>query len=163
MAERQQASISGIDDLERYLAEFGKLPEKVVNEAVTKAGRVILNAVKANMPVDTGFSKRNLTIKAERKKKKGKRVVRIRFKPDVYDQISADFAKRSANPQRETKRKNDTPFFYPSAMEYGYFIKGGKFIPGYHFMKKAMEQTSDQFEKQLYKELENALNKMARK
>lgn len=158
-----RASITGIGDLEEYLKEFGKLPEKVVNDSVMKAGRVILNAARANAPADTGLSKISLVIKAEKKKKKGRRIIRIRFKPDLFDQISAEYAKTNANRERETKRKHSTPFFYPSAMEYGYFIRGGKFVPGYHFLRDAVQQTKSAFEKKLFEELENALNKLARK
>jgi HK97 gp10 family phage protein len=156
-------TILGLKELEDFLKNFANLPDRAVNNAVKRASRLVLAAVKANAPVDTGQLKSNLMIKPEKKKKKGKRIYRIRYKNDLFDQVEADFNKTNENRKRNTKRKKNTPYFYPSAMEYGYFIKGGKFIPGFHFMRKAITQTKDAFEQRIIDELEKELDKLAGK
>lgn len=161
MKKDRWTPIVGLKALEDYLKNFGNMPQRVVTKSVDKAARLVLNAVKSNAPVDTGFLKQNLIMKPEKKKKNGRRIVRIRFKSAFYDQINSEHSKTDANRKRQQKRKNDNPFIYSAAMEYGYFIKGGKFIPGYGFMRKGLEQSKDAFEKRLFEELDKELDKLA--
>ena len=62
--------IEGVRKLERKLLKLEpKIGKKVVRQAVRKAAKPILAAAKSNVPVESGELKRNLKIKALKRKK----------------------------------------------------------------------------------------------
>ena len=86
-----------------------------------------MKEVKRTAPVDTGDLKRGLKFKAEKSRKKGKKVYQITFSADMND----IFQKKNA--------EGKITGYYPVSMEYGYFAKNGRYIPGYRFMRKSAE------------------------
>jgi len=63
-------NIEGAKELERKLLSFEpKLGRKIIRQALRNAAKPILNAAKANVPVDTGDLKKSLKVKAMRKRR----------------------------------------------------------------------------------------------
>ena len=121
------ADFSDLFRLKKSILQLGKLPQKCVTKAARKAGNVVMKAVKRTAPVDTGDLKRGLKFKAEKSRKKGKKVYQITFSADMND----IFQKKNA--------EGKITGYYPVSMEYGYFAKNGRYIPGYRFMRKSAE------------------------
>lgn len=113
--------------LKKSIKEVGKLPQKCVTKAARKGTNVVMKEVKSTAPVDTGDLKRGLKLKAEKSRTKGKKVYQITFSADMNDV----FQKKNAD--------GKVTGYYPVSMEYGYFARNGRYIPGYRFMRKAAE------------------------
>lgn len=153
--------IDGISSLQQFLKDYGKMPDKIISKSVQKASRIVLQSAKRNIPSDTGLMRQSLSARLEKKKRKAKRVSRIGFKAYLYDQIKAEHDQSNADRSNLPKKKRGKPFFYPSAVEFGYFTRSGRFIPGYHFLRNALENNKDLFERLLIKEIDQALKKLA--
>lgn len=122
-----EIDFSDISRLKKSIKKLGKLPQKCVTKAARKGGSVVMEEVKNTAPVDTGDLKRGLKLKAEKSRTKGKKVYQITFSADMNDV----FQKKNAD--------GKISGYYPVSMEYGYFAKNGRYIPGYRFMRKAAE------------------------
>ena len=118
---------SDLTRLANGVKRLGQLPQKCVTKAARKGGNVVLREVRQTAPVDTGALKRGIKLKAERNRKKGKKVFQITFTADM----NAVFQKKNA--------LGKVTGYYPASMEYGYFARNGNYIPGYHFMRRAAE------------------------
>lgn len=127
--------LSDFRRLSRTVEKLGGLPQKCVTKAARKGGNLVLKAVKQKAPVDTGDLKRGLRLKAEKTRTKGKKVYDIVFDAGMNDV----FQKPVKNPG-EAGGKSRTAY-YPASMEYGYFARNGRYIPGYHFMRGAAEES----------------------
>lgn len=121
--------------LERAVKKLGGLPQKCVTKASRKGGNLVLKAVRQKAPIDTGDLKKGLKLKGEKSRVKGKKVYDIVFDAGMNDV----FQKPIKNPG-EAGGKNKTAY-YPASMEYGYFARNGRYIPGYHFMRGAAEES----------------------
>ena len=127
--------LSDFRRLTRTVEKLGNLPQKCVTKAARKGGNLVLRAVRQKAPVDTGDLKRGLRLKAEKTRTKGKKVYDIVFDAGMNDV----FQKPVKNPG-EAGGKSRTAY-YPASMEYGYFARNGRYIPGYHFMRGAAEES----------------------
>lgn len=121
----------------RTLEKIGGLPQKCVTKAARKGGSVVLKAVRQKAPVDTGTLKKGLRLKAEKSRTKGKKVYEIAFDAGMNDVLR----KPIQNPG-EAGGKSKTAYV-PASMEYGYFARNGRYIPGYRFMRRAAEESEE--------------------
>ena len=126
--------LSDFRRLSRTVGKLGGLPQKCVTKAARKGGNLVLRAVRQKAPVNTGELKRGLGLKGEKSRIKGKKVYDIVFDAGMNDV----FQKFIQNPG-EAGGKSKTAY-YPASMEYGYFARNGRYIPGYHFMRGAAEE-----------------------
>ena len=129
--------MSDFKRLIRTLDKIGGLPQKCVTKAARKGGSLVIKAVRQKAPVDTGTLKRGLRLKAEKSRTKGKKVYDVAFDAGMNDV----FQKPIQNPG-EAGGKNKTAY-YPASMEYGYFARNGRYIPGFHFMRRAAEESEE--------------------
>lgn len=125
------------------LKDLERLPQKSVTKAARKGGSLVMKAVKQKAPVDTGNLKRGIKLKPEKSRLKGKKVYDIVFDAGMND----IFQKPIKNPGA-AGGKNKTAY-YPASMEYGYFARNGRYIPGFHFMRKAAEEMEGTAEKEM--------------
>ncbi|MEG2289920.1 MAG: hypothetical protein RSA29_02630 [Clostridium sp.] len=129
--------IEGMKELVKSLKKLEILPQKVVSTAVRKAILIPKAAVKQGEWVDqTGYMRKGIISKAERSRVKGKKVYQVVMDPkmnDVFVKMSKDGKKR---------------YYYPASQEYG-FKTGRGYTPGFHFMRKAMEDNSSKIEKEM--------------
>ncbi len=131
-----EIDVSDFDKLKKSVERLGKLPQKCVTKAARKGGNLVLKAVKQKAPVDSGALKKGLRLKGEKSRVKGKKVYEIVFDSGMNDV----FQKPIQNPG-EAGGSSRTAY-YPASMEYGYFARNGRYIPGFHFMRNGAEDSA---------------------
>jgi HK97 gp10 family phage protein len=140
---RRQTEIVGMRELERTISQLEQLPQKVVTKSARKGMNIALKAVRRNAPEDTGNLKRGFKLVGERSKVKGRKIYQV-----VPDRgFNHVFQKPIPDPEAEHPRgkgiyggKNDTAY-YPASQEYGFLTANG-YVPGYHFMRKSMDDNA---------------------
>jgi hypothetical protein len=119
---------------------MGGLPQKAATKAASKGMTVVRRAVKKEIPVgETGNLKRGLFRKAEKCKKKGKKVYDLKYNPSMNDVF-----------QKPIKRpglyggKHRTHGYYPNSVEYGFLTraKGGG-VEFYRYGRQFSKNTTD--------------------
>lgn len=124
--------IDGMDKLKKDIVKLGKIPQGDVSSSAKKGMNIALRDARANAPVDEGYLKKGIVLKAERSRTKGKKVYRAVFD----DKINDIFQKKN--------KKGEVVAYYPVSQEYGYFAKNGRYIPGYRFMHNALNNNTKQ-------------------
>lgn len=142
--------IIGLRDLERSFRELGKVPQTVATQSARAGASVARRAAKANAPEDTGALKQAIIMKRERRSKRGKAVYDILIDPSKNDQ----FVKIS----RDGKRS-----YYPASQEYGFFTVDGRYIPGYGYLRRAVDDNRREIEHAALKRATVAIDKAMRK
>lgn len=148
MAKR--TDILGMKELERSFRELGKVPQTVATQSARAGGRIALKAAKTNAPEDSGDLKRGIILKRERSRVKGKAVYDVMMDPgmnDVFVKISKD-GKRS---------------YYPASQEYGFLTVDGGYVPGYRFLRRAIDDNKTVIEKKVLETAGKAVDKALRK
>lgn len=145
-----KSSIKGMQELERTFQRLGKVPQTVATKSARAGGSIALKSAKANAPEDEGHLKRGIVLKRERTKVKGKAVYDVTIDPamnDVFVKVS-----------KEGKRS-----YYPASQEYGYMTENGRYIPGYRYMRRALDDNKENIERKVLevtgKEVDKALQK----
>lgn len=112
---------------------LGKSPQKVANKAARAGSAIARIDAKQNAPVDEGNLKKGIVMKKERRVKAGKAVYDIMMDPamnNVFVKVSAE-GKRS---------------YYPASQEYGFMTKSGKYIPGFRYLRKSLDDNEQKIE-----------------
>lgn len=140
---RQLDAIFYVEDMakfQRALDKVGAVPQKVVTKAAGKGRTVVRRAIRNEAPVDTGTLKRGIVSRGERAKVKGKKVFDLMFDPSMNDVFQRPILNPGVAGGKSPKA------YYPASMEYGFLTrsKGGglSYVPGYHFMRNATEQSA---------------------
>lgn len=134
MARRTMADIHGLAELERAIRRIGKVPQKAVTKAARAGARVALRDARANAPEDTGDLKKGIVMRAERRTKIGKKMFDVKLDPAKND----IFVKES----KEGKRS-----YYPASQEYGYLTVNGRYIPGFRYLRKSIDNNRREIER----------------
>jgi len=134
-------------ELEKAVIRLGRLPQTCVTKAARKGALVALKAAKTLAPEDEGNLKKGLILKPEKTKIKGKKVYQVTFNPAMND----IFVKVS----KEGKRA-----YYPASQEYGYFTRNGRYIPGFHYLKKSLENNKAKIEQEVVSVLAKEIDKL---
>lgn len=145
--------VEGMQELQRSLEKLGKVPQKHVTASVRKGMNVVLKAAKSSAPVDTGALKKGIILKGEKAAVKGKKVYRVVFDPAMNDV----FRKPIQNPGSRGGSGRNTAY-YPISQEYGYFAGDGKYIPGYHFIHKALNSKKSQMAKTIVDDMKKKID-----
>lgn len=141
-----RTGLEGFKELEDYLRDMGKLPQKCVTKAANLGARKLLRATRAAAPVDTGELKRGLIFKAE-KSKRGKKVYQIVFSSNMNDV----FVKYSKDGKRA---------YYPASQEYGFIARDGGYVPGYGFMRKTADTLGGSVKSTMLEVLSKEIDKL---
>lgn len=132
-------NFSDMAKLNATLKRVEKVPQRAVTKAAGKGATVVRKAVRGEVPVDTGALKRGIIRKAERSRTRGKKVYDVMFDPGMNDVFQKPIQDPGA---AGGKRKHG---YYPASMEYGFLTRslgnGLRYVPGYHFMRKAAESS----------------------
>lgn len=143
-------TLIGFDDLMRDFEKLGKVPQSAATRAAQAGGRIALKAAKALAPVDTGELRDGIILKGERNRERGKKVYDVMMDPAKNDV----FVKMT----KEGKRA-----YYPASQEYGFLTVDGRYIPGYGFLRRAVDDNAEQIERKVLevagKEVDKALRK----
>ncbi len=129
----------------KMLNRAGLSPQKAVNRGTSKGAQILKRATKSEAPVRTGTLKRNIVIKAERSRLKGKKVRQVTMKGG--DEANAQLQKPIQNPGILGGKSKKA--YYPASMEYGFLARapegGTQYrVPGRYFMRGAADRTSEQ-------------------
>lgn len=145
----------GLKDLEKELVALGANEgRKVLTRAARKAFAPVLEAAKANAPVDTGLLRDNIVIATE-KPKDGESVVNVglRVKKSKEKRTSKY---RSPNAQRSAA--------YQSPHWRWHFIEGGTSShPARPFLRPALDANADKVLANLNAELRKAIDSVLKK
>lgn len=142
-----KVKIEGMKELNRSLKRLGETPQKHVTSSVRKGMNISFKDAKAKAPIETGELKGGIKMIGEKSRIKGKKVYQI-----VFDRAKNDVF------QKKNKEGKVTGY-YPASMEYGFFAKNGRYIPGYHFLKKALEENSSKVQKTIIEDMQNKIEK----
>ena len=146
-----KVKIEGMKELNRSLKKLGEVPQKHVTSSVKKGMNVAYKSAKNKSPIDTGELKGGIKMVGEPSKIKGKKVYQI-----VFDRSKNDiFQKRN--------KQGKVVGYYPASMEYGFFARNGRYIPGYHFLKKSLEENSTKVTKVIVETMQDKIDKELRK
>ncbi len=146
----RKSEIVGMKELERALRELGKVPQTAATQSARAGGRIALKTAKALAPVDTGELREGIIMKRERSRVKGKAVYDVMMDPgmnDVFVKISKD-GKR---------------YYYPASQEYGFLTVDGGYVPGYRFLRRAIDENAEQIERRVLEVAEKEVDKALRK
>ena len=138
--------IEGVDELKELLDEIGKLPQKCVTKASRRGAMILLRAIKAKAPVETGQLKSGIIITGE-KRRKGNKIYQIVFSEHLNDV----FVKYSKDGKRA---------YYPASQEYGFITRDGGYIPGYRFMRDTADRVNGQVKSTILEVLTSELDKL---
>lgn len=142
-----QFKIEGMEELQKTINKLGKLPQKCVTIAARKGANIALKSAKQNAPVDSGNLRKGLVQKSEKTKTKAKKVYQVTFNAAMNDV----FAKESKSGKRG---------YYPASQEYGFFARNGRYIPGFHYMKKSLEENNTKIEREIVDVLSKEIDKL---
>lgn len=149
--------------LKKTVKNIGNLPQKCVTPAARKGARIWLKAVKASAPVgDTGNLRKGIILKGEKSPKKGKKVYDVMFDPAMNDVFvkSHTAGENAYSVRNKTGKAGQTVrAYYPASMEFGYFARNGRYIPGYHFMRDSATETAPEVQQTVIKELTKNVDK----
>lgn len=146
----RQTNLEGFDDLSRTFKALGKVPQTVATQAARAGATIARRAAKKNAPVDEGNLQQGIIMKRERRTVPGKAVYDVMIDPGMNDV----FIKYSADGERS---------YYPASQEYGFLTVDGGYVPGYHFLRRAITDNDVEIEKKILETTERAVEKALRK
>ncbi|MGG7058711.1 hypothetical protein ACQPUZ_10475 [Clostridium tertium] len=139
--------IEGMKELERSFRKLGQVPQKCVTPAARKGMNIALRSSKQNAPEDTGALKGGMKLIGEKSRVKAKKVYQV-----VFD-------RKKNNIFQKKNKEGKVTGYYPASQEYGFFARNGRYIPGFHFMKRAMEDNSGTITRKIVSEVSKNIDK----
>lgn len=143
------AKIEGMAELEAYLKDMDKIPQRSVTKAARMGAKIVLLAAKNNpsTPYFTGDLQSGIVLTGEKSTIKGKKVFQVAMDSGMNDV----FVKYSKAGKRA---------YYPASQEYGFVTRNGGKKFGLHFMKKAAENNSLRVEREMVDVLSKEIDKL---
>lgn len=139
--------IEGMKELQKSIKKLGGVPQKCVTPAAKKGMNIAFKSARNNAPIETGALKKGIKLAGEKARVKGKKVYRI-----VFDRAMNDvFQKKN--------KKGKVTGYYPVSQEYGFFAKNGRYIPGFHFISKGLNDNSGAITKKIIDEMGKNIDK----
>lgn len=144
--------VEGARELIRDFNKAALLQQTSVTKAAKAGARIALVSAKSNAPEETGALKQGLMLKAEKSRvaKSGKKVYQVTFDPSMND----EFVKISKDGKRS---------YYPASMEYGYRLRNGGYVPGFHYLRDALVDNKDLIEQTVIGVMWSEINKILKK
>src|SRR5690606_23879662 len=115
---------------------LGKVPQAAATKGAQAGGRIALKAAKTNAPVDTGELRSGIILKGERNRERGKKVYDVMIDPAKNDV----FVKTTKDGKR---------YYYPASQEYGFLTVDGRYVPGYAYLRRAIDNNAEQIERKI--------------
>jgi HK97 gp10 family phage protein len=147
---KMEFKLEGMDKIVGDMRKLGKVPQGAVTKSARAGGKIAYKAAKAEAPIDEGYLKQGLILKAEKRTKMGKRVFGIRFNPSM----NSRFVKISKAGKRS---------YYPASQEWGFQHVFAGYIPGYRYLKRAIDDNKKSIEDAMLDVLGKELDKALRK
>ncbi|MGL5150314.1 MAG: hypothetical protein ACRC7N_07070 [Clostridium sp.] len=139
--------IEGINEVEKTIRRMGNLPQKCVTTAAKRGAIIARNFAKKKAPYETGALESGIILKGEKTRTKGKKVYQV-----VMDASKNDiFVKTSKSGKRA---------YYPASQEYGFRTKNGGYVPGFHYLKRSLEDNYRPIQVKMVKVLSDQIDKL---
>lgn len=153
--------LKGTIKLIKMLDKAGKSPQKAITKAASKAITPVKRAVRGIAPVGEsggGTLKKAITRKAEKSRKRGKKVYEVTFNK-AYNEV---LQKPIKNPGIAGGKSDKA--YYPASQEYGFLTRSKKnginYVPGLHFMRAGADQSQAQAKQIMIETMEKELDKL---
>lgn len=146
----RKSDIVGMKKLERSFRELGKVPQTVATQSARAGATIARKSARANAPVDEGNLQQGIVVKRERTRVKGKAVYDVMMDPAKADV----FVKTTKDGKR---------YYYPASQEYGFLTVDGGYVPGYRFLRRAVDDNAEAIEKRVYEIAGRAVDRALRK
>jgi len=143
-------TLVGFDGLMRDFERLGKVPQAAATKGAQAGGRIALKAAKNLAPVDSGELRDGIIMKQERKRVPGKAVQDIMMDPAKNDV----FVKTTKDGKR---------YYYPASQEYGFLTVDGRYVPGYAYLRRAIDNNAEQIERKILEVAGREVDKALRK
>lgn len=141
--------VEGLNKLMKDISKLDKIPQKQITKGVRRGTNIILKEarLRASERHITGKMSRKLTLKAERSKKRGKKVMQVTYqKVDKY-------------PEAVKITKDGTRYYYPSSQNFGFKTRDGEKVEGLHFLEGAMQSKSGEAARVIVDEIGKEIEK----
>lgn len=142
-------SVKGLNKLIRDIKKLEKMPQKQIAKGVRRGANVILREARARASARriTGKMSKKLTLKPERSKKRGKKVMQVTYQ------------KVEKFPEAVKITKDGTRYYYPSSQNFGFRTRDGGKVDGLHFLEGAMKAKGKQAAKVIVDEIGKEIEK----
>lgn len=144
--------VEGLNKLMKDIKKLENIPQKQITKGVRRGANVILKEARAiaSQRKKTGKMSKKLTLKSERSKKRGKKVMQVTYQ------------KVEKFPEAVKITKDGTRYYYPSSQNFGFRTRDGGKVDGLHFLEGAMQAKGKQAAKvmidEIGKEIEKSLS-----
>lgn len=146
----RRTDIGGMKGLERDFLLLGRVPQTAATKSAQAGARIPHKAAKRNAPVDEGDLQRGIIMKRERSRVKGKAVYDVMMDPAKND----IFVKMTKSGDRS---------YYPASQEYGFLTVDGGYVPGYRFLRNAVDDNAAVIEAKILDVAGKEVDKVLRK
>lgn len=145
----RRESVEGLNKLMKDIKTLEKMPQKQITKGVRKGANVILHEARARASErrKSGKMSKKLTIKAERSKRKGKKVFQVTYQ------------KVEKFPEAVKITKDGKRYYYPSSQNFGFKTRDGEKVDGLHFLEGAMQAKSGQAARVMIDEIGKEIDK----
>lgn len=137
--------LEGLDEVLKMLKDVEDLPQKCINKSAKNGASISYKDAKDKAPFLTGALEEGIILKAERTKKKGKKVYQISIKDNP------EFIKTGEDGKR---------YYYPASQEYGFKLKNGGKVEGLHFLRNSIDKNNTKIESTMVKVITDEIDKM---
>jgi HK97 gp10 family phage protein len=147
MAARVKVVVTGLKAIDKKLAQLPyRVQGKVVRPAMRAGMKLMAAAVKAEVPVDTGLTRRNVKVRATPK--------RLIKKGDKSTTIAIEVVVEAVPGLKKTSGRTGKAVFYPAIVQYG-----GKHIRKNPFMSRAYDRRGDAARRRTIELLKDGVNR----
>lgn len=146
----RRVKVEGLKELMRDIRSLEEMPQKQITKGVRTGTKVILKEAKAIAKTrrKSGKMWKKLTLKAEKTKKKGKKVIQVTYPKTERFQEAVKITK-------DGKR-----YYYPSSQNFGFKTKDGDRVEGLKFFQKSMQNKGRQAANVIVEEIGKEIEKM---
>lgn len=151
---RGRVKVEGLKELMRDIRQLEEMPQKQITKGVRTGTKVILKEAKAIAKTrrDSGKMWKKLTLKAEKTKRKGKKVIQVTYPKTERFQEAVKITK-------DGKR-----YYYPASQNFGFKtrrVKNGKDrVEGLKFFQRSMQNKGPEAAKVIVQEIGKEIEKM---
>lgn len=140
-----KSSLKGERELINAFNRVGKMPPGKISKAVRAGSKVEVAAAKAKAPVDTGMLRKGIVARAETaSRSKYKKFYDVTMDKKMNDWFVSYRKKKLTTRQGKKVALQRKRYYYPASMEYGFFARNGRYIPGFRYLRDTADRNSQQ-------------------
>lgn len=137
--------LDGLDEVLKMLKDVEALPQKCVNKSARNGAKISHKDAKNSAPFLTGALEEGIILKAEKTRKKGKKVYQVTIKD---------------NPEFIRVTEEGNRYYYPASQEYGFRLRNGGKVEGLHFLRNSIDKNNSKIESTMVQVLADEIDKL---